>query len=149
MGVRRLEGGDINGQRAGEYEGKPTPLGDLAGTRVLVIEGGDEEDRIAAGVDLVMDRALREKGALTLCQEIFDKTSAVLFDEADFYLSAHEVEELGRSWVSVRGVHAAWPDSHELVSRILWDVRGLTPFDRWSWLSRWRTGQGNWQHWQR
>jgi hypothetical protein len=69
----------------------PTSLSNLARTGVLAVENGNEEDWIAAGVRLVVDRPLREKGTLTFCQGVFDKTSAILLDEASFHLSVHEV----------------------------------------------------------
>ena len=70
---------------------RPTSLSDLGGTGILVIEGGDEEDGIATGVDLVVDRPLREKCALTFGQSILDEASSVLFDESGLHLSGHEV----------------------------------------------------------
>lgn len=90
---------------------KLTSLSDLAGTGVLIAESGDEKDRITAGVELVVDRALREKGALTRGQGIFDKAGAVLFDKAGFHLSGYEIEELSCPGVGVWSVHTAWPGS--------------------------------------
>lgn len=86
----------------------------MAGTGILIIENGDEEDWITAGVDLVVDRPLGEKGTLTWCQVVFDETSTVLFDEAGLHRSAHKVKDLGCSWVGVRGVQAAWSDFGQL-----------------------------------
>ena len=90
---------------------KPTSLGNLASSGVLIVESGDEEDRFATGVYLVMDRPLRAKGTLTWFQGIPDEPSTVLFDEASFHLSVHEVEDFIRPWVGVRGIHAAWSGS--------------------------------------
>ena len=83
-------------------------LSDLTGAGVLAIESGDEEDWIAAGVDLVVDRPLREEGTLAFGQGIVDETSPVLFNESSFHLSVDEVKDLGCSGVGVRGVHATW-----------------------------------------
>lgn len=87
---------------------KLTSLSDLTGAGVLVVESGDEEDRITAGVDLVVDRPLREEGTLAFGQGIVDEASPVLFDESSFHLSVDEVKDLGCSGVGVRGIHAAW-----------------------------------------
>jgi len=97
----------------GEYQIRMelTSLSDLGGTGVLVVKGGDEEGWIAAGVDLVVDRSLREKCTLTFGQDIGDEASTVLFDESGFQLSGHEVKDLCRSGVGVGGIHAAWPVS--------------------------------------
>jgi len=88
---------------------KLTSLRNLGGTGVFVVKRGDEEDRVAAGVDLVVDRPLREERTLTFGQDIVDEASTVFFDESGFHLSSHKVKDLGRSGVGVRGVHAAWP----------------------------------------
>lgn len=79
----------------------------MGSTGVLVIESGDKEDGITADVDLIVDRPLREKGALTFFQGVVDKASTILFDESGFDLSIHEVKDFSRSWVGVRSVHAA------------------------------------------
>ena len=88
---------------------KLTSLSDLGGTGVFVIKSGDEEDGIAASVDLVVDRPLGEKCTLTFGQDVVDKASTVLFDESGFEFSGHEVKDFGRSRVGVRSIHAAWP----------------------------------------
>jgi hypothetical protein len=89
-----------------------TSLSNLARTGVFVVENGNKEDWIAAGVRLVVaDRPLREKDTLTFCQGVFDETSTILSNKARFHLSVHEVEDLGRSGVGMRGVYAAWPNS--------------------------------------
>lgn len=87
---------------------KLTSLGDLGGAGVLIVESGDEENWFAAGVDLIVDRSMREQGALTCCQGVFDEASTVLFDKAGFHLSAHKVQDLGCPGVGMRSVHAAW-----------------------------------------
>lgn len=82
-------------------------LGDLAGTRVLVVKSSDEEERFTPGVDLIMDRTLGEKGALTRSHRIDDETRSVLLDEPGFHGSIDEEKDLGRSGMGVRGVHSA------------------------------------------
>ena len=84
-----------------------TSLGDLAGTGVLVVESGNESDRLTPEVDLVMDRTLGENGSLTLGQSIDDEASSVLLDEPGFHIPIDEVKELGRSGMGMRGVHSA------------------------------------------
>ena len=79
-----------------------TSLSDLSATGVLAIKSGNEEDRIATDIYLIVDRSLREKGTLPFGQGIADEASAVLFDEPGFHLSVHEVKDLVRSWVGVR-----------------------------------------------
>jgi len=100
---------DISESGLSDVRGEPEEsLSDLAGARVLVIESGDKENWTTANIDLIMDRSLREKGALTFGQDVVDEGSTVLLDETGFHLSVYEVKELGRSGVGVRGIHAAW-----------------------------------------
>ena len=84
-----------------------TSLSDLIDTRVFVVKGSDESERFTSGVDLVMDRTLGENGSLTLGQSIDDEASSVLLDEPGFHISVDEVKELGRSGMSMGGVHSA------------------------------------------
>ena len=88
-----------------------TSLSDLGGTRILIVESSDEEKRFTSGVDLVVDGTLGKERSLTLIHGVEDESSAVLFDETGFHRPAvHNVQELGRSRVGVRGVHAAWAE---------------------------------------
>lgn len=84
-----------------------TSLGNLTGTWVLVVKGGDESERLTAGVDLVMDGTLGENGSLTWGQSVDDEASSVLLDEPDFHVAVNEVKELGRPRMGMRGVHSA------------------------------------------
>lgn len=84
---------------------------DLGGTRILIIKSSDEEERFTSGVDLVVNRTLGEDRSLTLCHCVEDESGAALFDESGFHGSVHNVQELGRSRVGVRGVHATWAET--------------------------------------
>ena len=86
-----------------------TSLGNLAGTRVLVVKSGDESERLTAGVDLVMDGTLGENGSLTWGQGVDDEASSVLLDEPDFHVAVNEVKELGRPGMGMGGIHPARP----------------------------------------
>jgi len=87
-----------------------TSLSDLGGTRILIIKSSDEEERFTSGVDLVVDGTLGEERSLTLGHGVENESSAVLFDETGFHCPVHNVQELGRSRVGVRAVHAAWAE---------------------------------------
>ena len=93
---------------------KHTSLSNLASSRVFIIESGNKKDRIAAGVDLVVDRSLREERALTCSQGIFDEASTVFFDESSFHRSAHEVKDLSCPGMGVGSVHATRSITHGL-----------------------------------
>jgi hypothetical protein len=84
-----------------------TSLGDLTGTRVLVVESGDESQRLAPEVDLVMDRSLGEERSLTCAHGVDDESSTVLLDEPGFHLAVNDVQELGSSGMGVGAVHPA------------------------------------------
>jgi len=122
---------DVSESGLGDVRRKPEEaLSDLTGTRVLVIESSDKEDWITAGVDLIVDRPMRKKGALTFGQDVVDEASTVLSNEPGFHLSAHEVKDLGCPGVCVRGVHAAWlhlADSHgNAIGEQGWEIRDVS-----------------------
>lgn len=71
-----------------------------------MIEGGDKEDWFTTGVDLIVDRALRENGTLTLGQGVTNEASTVLLNKSGFHFSFDEVKDLGCSGMGMRGVHA-------------------------------------------
>jgi hypothetical protein len=82
-------------------------LGNLVNTRILIVESRDEGDGFTAEVDLEVDRTLGENGPLALGQGVADEASTVLLNEPDLHLTVNEEQELGRSGVSVWGVHSA------------------------------------------
>jgi hypothetical protein len=83
-------------------------LGDLAGTGVGLVEGRDEGGRLAVVVDLVVDGADGEDGALELLQRRRNlHGEAVLEDEAGIDGALDDSEELSGARVGVRGVDAA------------------------------------------
>lgn len=88
-------------------------LGDLRGTRVLVVERRNERGRVALVVDLVVDAALREDGALELGEGAGDFgvftgcDEAVLEDVAEVNFAVDHGEELGGAGVDVGCVDAA------------------------------------------
>ena len=84
-----------------------TSLGNLTGTGVFIVKSGDESKRLTPEVDLVMDRTLGENGSLTWSQIVDDEASPVLLDEPDFHIPVDEVKELGRSGMSMGGIHSA------------------------------------------
>lgn len=90
-------------------------LGDLGSASILRVQGSDEGGRMALGVDLVVDAAHRENGALKLGEVAGDLVvcrnlgvdEAVLEDETEVDLTIDESEELGGAGMDVRGVHTA------------------------------------------
>jgi hypothetical protein len=129
-----------------------TSLGDLADTRVLVVESSDESQRLAPEVDLVMDRTLGEERSLTCADGVEDESSTVLLDESGLHLAVNDKQELGGSGMGVGAVHSARSGEWFRV-RVVVDGRNelvrLTPSERQPWPCRSRRGQGSWRHWQR
>jgi hypothetical protein len=90
-------------------------LGDLAGTRVVAVETGDEAGRLAGGVVLEVDAALREDSALEGTEGGVEfGGQAVLKHEARLDEAAGDGEELSGARVDVRGVHAARVEEGDL-----------------------------------
>lgn len=82
-------------------------LGDLAGTRVLIVKRGDESKGFTPKVGLEMGRTLGENRTLTLSQGVDNESRPVLLNKPRLELTAAgEVQELGRSGMGVRRVHS-------------------------------------------
>jgi hypothetical protein len=78
-------------------------LGNLAGTRVLRVEGSDEGSRLAVVVDLVMDGAHGEDSALELLESRGDlRSEAILEDKASLNFAGDDGQELSGARVGVR-----------------------------------------------
>lgn len=88
-------------------------LRDLAGARILVIQTRHKRRRLTAIVELVVDAANREDGALEFGDVASDlgaiarSHKPVLDDEAEVEGAIDDGKELGRAWMRVRGVDAA------------------------------------------
>lgn len=84
-------------------------LRDAAEPRIPAVEAGDEDGGLAAVVELVVDAAHREHGALVPGQRVGDRGGEAVFeDEARFDVGAlGDGEDLRGARVHVRGVHAA------------------------------------------
>ena len=124
-----------------------TSLSNLVYTGVFVVQSSDESERIASGVDLVVNGTLGEDRPLTRAQSIDDESSTVLFDETRFQRRPiRDEQELCRSRVGVRAVHTAWSEIRGFFFSE-W-VRGgyvssLTPFEPQPWRCHWRIKRGS------
>ena len=85
-------------------------LGGLLHAGVLVAEGGHEDGRVAAGVELGVHGALGEDDGLELGGVVRDRGEAVLRDELGVERALDHDVELGGARVHVRGVEAAGAD---------------------------------------
>ena len=88
-------------------------LGDLGGSGVLAVERSNEDRGLALVVDLIVDAALREDGALELGEGAGDLgvlargDEAVLEDVAEVYLALHDGKELRGARVNMGCVDSA------------------------------------------
>jgi len=116
--ISKSRGDDIS------WEAKES-LGDLTGTRVLIVKRGDESKGFTPKVGLEMGRTLGEDRTLTLTQGIDNESRPVLLNKPRLELTtAGEVQELGRSGMRVRRVHSTRCQLTDVHSHPIGEERG-------------------------